>query len=208
MSAYFCSPEDFALIASYAVGQDSSLDYASVQRMLIIENLRSLNARYPSDAAKNAADGADRLKNIFTDIVLIPDSAIVLETIKRYNYQSCEHSGYADSDAHVLLARLSSMATTPTDDLSADRAKLAASFAMPAAPESTCLPATTLPPSTDRLRGAILLSTLARLSAGRPDGAKFADLLADLVSSESAESRAFIESEAAANVAAIRLVLV
>jgi hypothetical protein len=208
MSAYFCSSEDLALIASYAVGQDSSLDYASVQRMLIIENLRSLNARYHSDAAKNTADGADRLKNIFTDIVLIPDNAIVLETIKRYDYQSCEHSGYADSDAHMLLAKLLGMATAPTDNLSTERARLAASFAMPAAPESTCLPATTLPPSADRLRGAILLSTLARLSAGRPDGTKFADSLAGLVSSETAESRAFIESEAAANVAAIRLVLV
>lgn len=208
MSAYFCSSEDFALIASYAVGQDSSLDYASVQRMLIIENLRSLNARYPSDAALHAADGADRLKNIFTDIVLIPGNAIVLETIERYDYQSCGHSGYADSDAHALLARLLNMATTPTDNLSADRARLAASFAMPAAPESTCLPAAALPPSADRLRGAILLSTLARLSAGRPDGAKFADRLADLVSSETVESRTFIESEAAANVAAIRLVLV
>ena len=208
MSAYFCSSEDFALIASYAVGQDSSLDYANVQRMLIIENLRSLNARYPSDAAKNTADGADRLKNIFTDIVLIPDNGIVLETIKRYDHQSCEHSGYADSDAHTLLARLLSMVTAPTDNLSAERARLAATFAMPAAPESACLPATNLPPSADRLRGAILLSTLARLSAGRPDGAKFADLLASITSSESVESRAFIESEAAANVAVIRLVLV
>ena len=208
MSAYFCSSEDFALIASYAVWQDSSLDYASVQRILIIENLRSLNAKYPSDAAKNTADGADRLRNIFTDIILIPNNAIVLETIKRYDYQSCGHSGYADSDAHTLLARLLSMAATPTDNLSADRARLAASFAMPAAPEATCLPATTLPPSADRLRGAILLSTLARLSAGRPDGAKFAGLLASITSSESVESRAFIESEAAANVAAIRLVLV
>jgi hypothetical protein len=201
MSACFCGSEDFALIASYAVGQDPSLDYARVQKMLIVENLRSLNARYPNNAAENAADGADRLKNIFSDIILIPDTAIVLETIKRYDYQSSGHSGYADSDAHTLLARLLALAT-PADNLSAERARLAASFALPAAPSPT------VSPSADRLRCAILLSTLARLSAGRPDGAKFTDLLAGLTSGETVESRAFIESEAAANVAAIRLVLV
>jgi hypothetical protein len=202
MSAYFCSSEVFASIASFACRQDPALDYSKVQKVLIVENLRSLNARYPNNSAENTTDAADRLKNVFSSFVDV-DSVEVVKKIKEYDYQSCEHSGYVDSDAHTLLARLLILAPT----LSVERARLAASLALPSAPELPILPTGANLPSPDRLRGAIILATLARLSHGREDGRKFLSLLENLTASESRESRAFIESEAAANFAAIKIAL-
>jgi hypothetical protein len=104
------------------------------------------------------------------------------------------------------------------DPMDAARAKLAALFAMPSAPDApepmidaesefeaigslSALPAGTLE------TGLSLLLTLAKVSAGHPDAARFSELAELVGASLTMEQRAWSSGKASENAAALRIVL-
>lgn len=104
-----------------------------------------------------------------------------------------------------------SPAQTGSDPIDAARARLAAMFAMPAAPEPEPAPE---PPSgleslsiKDRQTGLILLLTLARVSDGSPDGKRFHELAEIVGHTLSTDQRAWASGKSAENAAALRAVL-
>ena len=78
--------------AVHSLGETS---YNDVGRMLLEENYRSLQARYP-------ADPGDLPEYTFKRLVKLPDTVGVLKLISCYEYQTCEHDGWESSSAHAF----------------------------------------------------------------------------------------------------------
>lgn len=69
------------------------------------ENIRSLNARYK---------GKDELINTYSDVTFTSkktmDISQFIESLRYYEYQSCDHDGYEESDVKDFIYRLKSLA--------------------------------------------------------------------------------------------------
>jgi hypothetical protein len=165
MSAYFCPDSVFHLIATYAATVKASNQLETVWRMLIQENLKSLNHRYPANQADNVKTAANALRKITDRPMLpLPDPAVIKSALKEYDYQSCKHPTYEASAAGQLVTHLFTTINKPAavsqdggwydidtitatpqptppapapgaDPIEAARASLLAAFNAPAAPE-------------------------------------------------------------------------
>lgn len=65
--------------------------------MLWRENVKSVNARYPEDKADPAVYVIE--ENDIPGIIDTPDLGQLAKALHCYEYQSCEHSGWKDSEA-------------------------------------------------------------------------------------------------------------
>lgn len=73
-------------------------DMRAVGQMLLHENYLSVNARYGED------DPTPSYQLRVTEASLDPRH--VVAAIHCYEYQTCEHNGWAESDAHALMLAL------------------------------------------------------------------------------------------------------
>lgn len=84
--------------------EPARLDFLSadaVGRMLWRENVRSVAARYPNEAAEWADAMVDANAYGFPPLARVPalEAAAVLKAISCLEYQSCEHRGWKTSEA-------------------------------------------------------------------------------------------------------------
>lgn len=123
MSAYLCNPEDFALLAAYALkpgaprhfvnlDQKEYIDIviaADIATILAKENIKSLEALYPK---YGVAGGflCGTLEEFLTEVELAAkarydynDLVKIKEVLNSFDYQSCEHPEYRQSDAYHLV---------------------------------------------------------------------------------------------------------
>lgn len=89
----------------------SDCDPDETGRMLWRENLRSLTARYPDDedgGRPGPVDFSDADVDEYTyrDPGFIPTPGEIFQTIGCYDYQSCEHDGWDDSEAKAWTENL------------------------------------------------------------------------------------------------------
>lgn len=126
MSAYLCNPEDFALLAAYALKPGAPRhfynvadgDYIEVENaadialILAWENINSLESLYPF---YGPAGGflCGTLQEFLAEVKLAAAKRYDynnLLKVKRvlfcYDYQSCEHPDYRKSDAYSLVRGL------------------------------------------------------------------------------------------------------
>jgi len=75
-----------------------------VGAMLLAENRRSVDHRYDEQEWEQPY--------LFTAIPGIPDPVVVLKAIDCYRYQSCEHPGWASSEAQQFCLALQALAVT------------------------------------------------------------------------------------------------
>ncbi len=110
MSAYLMDPDKLAAIArAYATLVQPDLNPEVVFDDLLDTNLASLSARYPESS--RISDWFDGGEELFTWAKLAePSEAITAEAlddmVREYNYQSCEHDGWAESKAAEAMCRL------------------------------------------------------------------------------------------------------
>jgi len=126
MSAYLCDPEDFALLAAYALKPGAprhfvnlakkeyidAKDAADLAVILANENINSLEYRYPN---YGPAGGflCGTLEEFLAEVKLVAakrydynDLATVKNVLGRYEYQACEHADWLESDAYNLVRAL------------------------------------------------------------------------------------------------------
>lgn len=130
MSAYMVNEDTLDLLASVAVwsnhglfiyasegslpprgeleyaGEGESVYYRAshlkdIKKELRLENIASLNARYPSDAG--LADEGAPFKAIYRDQATYGE---VLGALACYEYQACESDSWRDSYAHLLCVAI------------------------------------------------------------------------------------------------------
>jgi hypothetical protein len=123
MSAYLCTPEDFALLAAYALKPGAPryfinldkrrrIDIDSAEDLAVIlakENIKSLEHRYPKQGPAGGmlcgsleeflaeVKFAANARYDYTQLVYIKNQLF------SYNYQACEHPDYPESDAYHLV---------------------------------------------------------------------------------------------------------
>jgi hypothetical protein len=122
MSAYLCNPEDFALLAAYALKPGaivrrfinfSKKEYITARSALAVifaeENINSLEYRYPNSGP---AGGflCGTLEEFLAEVRFAAakrydynDLANVKKVLGRYEYQACEHADWLESDAYHLV---------------------------------------------------------------------------------------------------------
>ena len=123
MSAYLCNPEDFALLATYALKPGAPRHFvnlakkeyiaveneADIALILANENINSLEYRYPN---YGPAGGmlCGPLEEFLAEVKLVAakrydynDLANVKKVLSRYEYQACEHADWLKSDAYNLV---------------------------------------------------------------------------------------------------------
>ncbi|WP_063129866.1 hypothetical protein [Nocardia fusca] len=95
-------------IAQYGITPNDArrLDYRALGQLLWDENVRSVDHRY------RESNPRDRYVLHTTEGDL--DPVAVLKAVDCYVYQSCEHPGWADSDAHTWMTRLREAIYTAT----------------------------------------------------------------------------------------------
>ena len=126
MSAYLCDPEDFALLAAYALKPGAPRHFvnlakkeyiavenaADIALILAKENINSLEYRYPN---YGPAGGmlCGTLEEFLAEVRLAAakrydynDLANVKKVLGRYEYQACEHVDWLESDAYNLVRAL------------------------------------------------------------------------------------------------------
>lgn len=127
MSAYLCNPEDFALLAAYAlkpgprprrfinfakkeyINAEGSADLALI---LAEENINSLEYRYPNSGTAggflcgNVEEFLAEVKLVAAKRYDYNDLVKVKNTLERYEYQACEHVDWLESDAYNLVRAL------------------------------------------------------------------------------------------------------
>ena len=126
MSAYLCDPEDFALLAAYALKPGAPRHFVNLAKkeyidvydtadfalILAKENINSLGARYPQNGP---AGGflCGTMEEFFAEVKDVAkarydynDLANVKKVLGRYEYQACEHPDWAESDAYNLVRAL------------------------------------------------------------------------------------------------------
>ena len=126
MSAYLCDPEDFALLAAYALKPGAPRHFvnlakkeyiavenaADIALVLANENINSLEYRYPN---YGPAGGmlCGTLEEFLAEVNLVAakrydynDLANVKKVLGRYEYQACEHADWLESDAYNLVRAL------------------------------------------------------------------------------------------------------
>ena len=123
MSAYLCNPEDFALLAAYALKPGAPRHFVNLDQkeyidvedafdiamILANENIKSLEALYPK---YGPAGGflCGTLGEFLAEVRLAAakrydynDLVKVKEVLNSFDYQSCEHPEYRQSDAYHLV---------------------------------------------------------------------------------------------------------
>ena len=126
MSAYLCNPEDFALLAAYALKPGAPRHFVNLAKkeyidvedafdiamILANENINSLEYRYPN---YGPAGGflCGTLGEFLAEVRLAAakrydynDLATVKNVLGRYEYQACEHADWLESDAYNLVRAL------------------------------------------------------------------------------------------------------
>ena len=127
MSAHLCNPEDFALLAAYALKPGAIVrrfinfskkeyidakDAADLAVIFAEENINSLEYRYPN---YGPAGGflCGTLGEFLAEVRLAAakrydynDLATVKNVLRRYEYQACEHADWLESDAYNLVRAL------------------------------------------------------------------------------------------------------
>ena len=126
MSAYLCDPEDFALLAAYALKPGAPRHFVNLAKkeyidvedafdiamVLANENINSLEYRYPN---YGPAGGmlCGTLEEFLAEVRLAAakrydynDLANVKKVLGRYEYQACEHVDWLESDAYNLVRAL------------------------------------------------------------------------------------------------------
>ena len=126
MSAYLCNPEDFALLAAYALKPGAPRHFVNLAKkeyidvedafdiamILAKENIKSLEALYPK---YGVAGGmlCGTLGEFLAEVRLAAakrydynDLATVKNVLGRYEYQACEHADWLESDAYNLVRAL------------------------------------------------------------------------------------------------------
>jgi hypothetical protein len=82
----------------------------SVGLMLLAENTRSVQARYPRDAVDELPGDSAIMEDYRYEPPKMPRLAIdpvqVLKSIACFEYQACEHEGWAESEARAFLRSL------------------------------------------------------------------------------------------------------
>jgi hypothetical protein len=78
---------------------------------LLVENVASVFHRYPNEPRYKLPNPADRddeglLTYRYREIPGVIDPVTVLRSIACYEYQSCEHAGWATSQAHAFCSAL------------------------------------------------------------------------------------------------------
>ena len=106
MSAFMCSDAHISALVNAAVEYEIGLPVNAADpdaqfRMLVTENVKSLEARYGKPAALEDAPGPHR----FTRGPALP-ALYVMKLAQSYRYQSCEHDGWETSKAKRWIANL------------------------------------------------------------------------------------------------------
>ena len=141
MSAYLCNPEDFALLAAYALkpgaprhfvnlDQKEYIDIviaADIATILAKENIKSLEALYPKYGVAGGflcgtlEEFLAEVKNVAKARYDYNDLTNVKNVLERYEYQACEHADWLESDAYNLVRAIKDLLL----DEFADRYELA-----------------------------------------------------------------------------------
>lgn len=126
MSAYLCDPNNFALLAAYALKPGAPRHFVNLDKkeyidvenaadlalILAKENIKSLEALYPK---YGPAGGflCGTVEEFLAEVKLAAakrydynDLVEVKNTLYRYDYQACEHPDYRESDAYHLVLGL------------------------------------------------------------------------------------------------------
>jgi hypothetical protein len=124
MSAYLCNPEDFALLAAYALepgaivrrfinfSKKEYIDAKDATDLAVIfaeENINSLEYRYPNSGPAGGflcgtlEEFLAEVKNVAKARYDYNDLTNVKNVLERYEYQACEHADWLESDAYNLV---------------------------------------------------------------------------------------------------------
>ena len=126
MSAYLCNPEDFALLAAYALKPGAPRHFVNLAKkeyidikdvgdfalVLANENINSLEYRYPNYGPAGGflcgplEEFLAEVKNVAKARYDYNDLATVKNVLGRYEYQACEHADWLESDAYNLVRAL------------------------------------------------------------------------------------------------------
>ena len=126
MSAYLCDPEDFALLAAYALKPGAPRHFVNLAKkeyiavedaadlavILADENINSLEYRYPNYGPAGGflcgtlEEFLAEVKNVAKARYDYNDLATVKNVLRRYEYQACEHADWLESDAYNLVRAL------------------------------------------------------------------------------------------------------
>ena len=129
MGAFLCSENHLSLLANLASDDPAVQDAAFA--LLLAENLRSLETRYPYDDASNRKAASDfkrrnesaaklvdealetRAKNGVK--LLVPDAMLQTQVVKAcecYDYQACESFDYYQTPAAAVVDKIRTIALT------------------------------------------------------------------------------------------------
>jgi hypothetical protein len=117
MSAYIVNPEQFGIIAAYAVYADLvTFSAPDIAEMLAVENIRSVAARYPRDISghrpgpcltdENIVKAARIWAEHYVATEKVPTAATIWAACDNLEYQSCEHDAWPGSAACNLLNQI------------------------------------------------------------------------------------------------------
>jgi hypothetical protein len=113
MSAFIVSKRDIDYMVTAAVAAEIiSPEYADqTGRMFWRENLKSLAYRYPDDRDGNRPGPIgfrDRMVETYTwtEMAVVPTGETLDEILGSYDYQTCEHPDYPQSEAYRLVQRM------------------------------------------------------------------------------------------------------
>jgi hypothetical protein len=114
MSAWFVSKEDIDLIVSWT-RPNSVEDGTRLGKMLWRENVKSLRARYagPNYEADHLEQDAEVEAYVFRQLHGLKPVPLA-KIIACYDYQSCEHEGWAASAARALCTEIETALNLPS----------------------------------------------------------------------------------------------
>lgn len=108
------APHSDVGLAWYHNGITQRLDYTNadeVGAMLIAENMKSVGARYPGDTVETMPGPIDKSSLVDYRFDELPGRAWInpvtmLSALSCYEYQSCEHPEWPESEAHAFCDAL------------------------------------------------------------------------------------------------------
>lgn len=95
MSAFIVSNDTIRVIVTALVRHRGNTDPEAAGRILLLENTRSVNHRYSERKRAPKYEHAPYLES----------PVQVLKSLDCFEYQACEHKGWARSEARKLIAR-------------------------------------------------------------------------------------------------------
>jgi len=111
MSAFLCSPRHISAVATWAAKHGLVESRESFATMLAKENIKSIAYRYPETRRDVIGEWMDMEEDdYFEDCCAefterLPHAAIH-NLARSIDYQSCEHSGWEESEAFHLLSKV------------------------------------------------------------------------------------------------------